>query len=300
VAATGRREGYYSEYRGTAQVLLSAFKHGFLFQGQLYHWQKLRRGKPLRGLPASAGAAFLENHDQVANSATGARLWRETTRGRHRALTTLLLLGPWTPMLFQGSEWDASTPFLYFANHEGELRALVRKGRAQFLAQFPSVASLDALAALPDPGDPATFETCRLRWDERSEPNHANALALHRDLLKLRRQDSAIMAQGGDGVTIDGAVLSPECFLVRFMTPDPQDDRLLLFNLGPELTLVPAPEPLLAPPERARWQVLFSSDDRAYGGHGTTMPESETAGWEITAHAAVLLRPIFTADHDQH
>jgi maltooligosyltrehalose trehalohydrolase len=300
VAATGRREGYYSEYRGTAQELLSAFKHGFLFQGQLYHWQKLRRGKTLRGLPAWAGAAFLENHDQIANSSTGARLWRETTHGRHRALTTMLLLGPWTPLLFQGSEWDASSPFLYFANHEGDLRSLVRKGRAQFLAQFPSIAPLDAMAALPDPGDPSAFERSRLHWEEKTEPAHAGTLALHRDLMKLRRQDPAIVAQASDGVTVDGAVLSPECFLVRFFAPDSQDDRLLLVNLGPQLTLVPAPEPLLAAPERGRWQVLFSSDDRTYGGPGLTTPESETSGWEIAAHAAVLLRPTFTADHDQH
>jgi maltooligosyltrehalose trehalohydrolase len=300
VAATGRREGYYSEYRGTGQELLSAFKRGFLFQGQLYHWQKKRRGKAPRGLPLWACAAFLENHDQVANSGTGARLWRETTRGRHRALTTLLLLGPWTPLLFQGSEWNASSPFLYFANHEGDLRSLVRKGRAQFLAQFPSIASLDALAALPDPGDRAVFESSRLHWEERTDPAHASILALHRDLMKVRRQDPAVVAQGGDGVTVDGAVLSPECFVVRFFAPDPQDDRLLLVNLGPQLTLVPAPEPLLAAPEKGRWQVLFSSDDRAYGGPGLTNPESETSGWEISAHAAVLLRPTFTASHDQH
>jgi maltooligosyltrehalose trehalohydrolase len=300
VAATGRREGYFSEHRGTAQELLSAFKHGFLFQGQLYHWQKQRRGKTLRGLPARAGAAFLENHDQVANSATGWRLWRDTTRGRHRALTTLLLLGPWTPLLFQGSEWNASSPFLYFANHEGELRNLVRKGRTQFLAQFPSIASLDAMAALPDPGDRAVFESSRLHWEEKTDPAHASALALHRDLLKLRRQDPAITAQATEGVTVDGAVLGPECFLVRFFAPDPQDDRLLLVNLGPGLTLVPAPEPLLAAPEGGRWQVLFSSDDRAYGGPGLTNPESEKSGWEIAAHAAVLLRPTFLADHDQH
>ena len=298
VAATGRREGYYSEYGGTAQELLSAFKHGFLFQGQLYHWQEKRRGQPLRGLPAWAAASFLENHDQVANSATGARIWCLTTRGRHRALTTLLLLGPWTPLLFQGSEWDASTPFHYFADHAGELRTLVRKGRAQFLAQFPSTASLEAQAALPDPGQPAVFENCRLRWEERSDPVRAGTLALHRDLLKLRRQDPAIAAQGSDGVVIDGAVLGPECFVVRWLAPDAQEDRLLLVNLGAQLTLRPAPEPLLAPPSGARWQLLFSSDDRAYGGPGLTMPESETAGWSVAAHAAVLLRPTPTVGHD--
>src|SRR4030095_16376054 len=98
-------------------------------------------------------AAFLENHDQVGNSARGARFWQLTSPGRHRALTTYLLLGPWTPLLFQGEEWNASTPFLYFADHEVGLRELVREGRARFLAQFPSCASPEAAAALADPGD---------------------------------------------------------------------------------------------------------------------------------------------------
>ena len=298
VAATGRREGYYSEYAGTAQELLSSFKRGFLFQGQLYHWQKKRRGQPTRGMPAWAVASFLENHDQVSNSCTGTRLWQDTSRGRHRALTTLLLLGPWTPLLFQGSEWNASTPFFYFANHEGELRTLVRKGRGQFLAQFPCAASLEAQAALPDPGSRAVFDASKLNWDERNQPLSTQALALHRDLLKLRRTDRTIAAQGSDGIVIDGAVLAPEAFVVRFLAPDPGDDRLLLINLGPQLVLAPAPEPLLAPPEDARWQPLFCSDDRGYGGPGATAPESEQTGWSIAAHSAVFLRPTPTASHD--
>jgi maltooligosyltrehalose trehalohydrolase len=305
VAATGRREGYYTEYLGTAQELLSAYKHGFLFQGQLYHWQKKRRGSTLRGLPRMVAAAFLENHDQVANSSTGARLWRETSPGKHRTLTALLLLGPWTPMLFQGSEWNATTPFHYFADHGADLRALVRKGRAQFLAQFPSAASLEAQAALPDPGDRKVFEACRLPWQERTLPDHAAALALHRDLLKLRREDRTIAAQGDPdlldtaGTIIDGAVLSPECFLVRIFAGDLAGDRLMIFNLGTQLTLVPAPEPLLAPPASMRWALAFSSDDRAYGGPGGTMPETETGGWSIAGHAAVLLRPTSVIVHDE-
>jgi maltooligosyltrehalose trehalohydrolase len=301
VAATGRREGYYSEYLGSAQELLSAVKHGFLFQGQLYHWQKQRRGGSLRGLPPRVAAAFLENHDQVANSATGNRLWRETSPGRHRALTTLLLLGPGTPLLFQGSEWCASTPFYYFADHKPDLRVEVRKGRAQFLAQFPSAASLEAQASLPDPGDRQNFERCRLPWQEREQPAHAAALALHRDLLKLRREDPTIAAQGEEDVRVDGAILSPTCFLVRLFAPEskggPKGDRLLLVNLGAHLNLAPAPEPLLAAPEGMTWEMVFSSDDRAYGGPGRTMPEAESTGWSISGHAAVLLRPTSVVVH---
>jgi maltooligosyltrehalose trehalohydrolase len=303
VAATGRREGYYSEYNGTAQELLSAVKHGFLFQGQRYHWQKQRRGEPTRGLLPWHGAAFLENHDQVANSARGLRLWQLTSPGRHRALTTLLLLGPWTPLLFQGAEWSSSRPFFYFADHTPELAALVKQGRGEFLAQFPSCASPASQAALADPGDQRTFAAAALDWQELARAPHDEALALHRDLIRLRKRDPVIAAQGRGGVTIDGAVLGPECLLLRWFVDGgapgagtdagggaPADDRLLLVNLGPELRLRPAPEPLLAPPPGGRWRLLLSSDDRRYGGPGAVAPESEEEGWVVAAHAACLLQ----------
>jgi maltooligosyltrehalose trehalohydrolase len=299
VAATGRTEGYYSEYTGTPQELLSAVKHGFLFQGQRYHWQKRRRGRPARGIAPRHIAGFLENHDQVANSATGERLWQLTSAGRHRALTTLLLCGPWTPFLFQGAEWNSSRPFFYFAHHQGELAELVRKGRGEFLSQFTSCHGPDAQAALVDPGDAATFEASRLDWDERERPEHARALALHRDLIALRKQDAVLAAQGQPPVTLDGAVLGQECFVVRYFE-DRGDDRLLLVNLGRELRLRPAPEPLLAAPEGTRWQLRFSSDDRRYGGPGACEPESEDEGWIIPGQAACLLGAVPIEDHGNH
>ena len=111
---------------------------GFLYQGQRYKWQKDRRGTPSHDIPPRRLVCFLENHDQVANSATGARLHELTSRGKLRALTALLLLQPQTPMLFQGQEFGARSPFLYFADHKPELAKLVRDGRLEFLAQFPS------------------------------------------------------------------------------------------------------------------------------------------------------------------
>ena len=304
VAATGGREGYYSEYTGSAQELLSAVKYGFLYQGQRYHWQKKRRGKWARGTPAMRMAGFLENHDQVANSSRGLRLWQLTSPSRHRALTTLLFCGPWTPLLFQGSEWNARSPFFYFADHKPELAALVRKGRAEFLGQFASCAAKEAQLALSDPGDPGTFEASRLCWDELGRPEHAAALTLHRDLISLRKDDPVLAAQGQGPVQIDGAVLGPECFIVRYfdggIEGEAGNDRLLIVNLGRELTLRPAPEPLLAPPAGSRWQLLFSSDDRRYGGAGACMPESEEEGWTITGQAAVLLAAVTDIEHGQH
>jgi maltooligosyltrehalose trehalohydrolase len=296
VAATGHAEGYYAEYTGAPQELISAARHGYLYQGQWYGWQKKARGHSTEGVPRWRLAGFLENHDQVGNSARGARFWQLTSPGRHRALTTYLLLGPWTPLLFQGEEWNASTPFLYFADHEAGLRELVREGRARFLAQFPSCASPEAAAALADPGDPRTLQASRLRWGEQALPAHQAALCLHRDLLALRRRDGTIAAQGEGAVDIEGAVLGPECFLLRYSAARAEDDRLLLVNLGRELLLAPAPEPLLGPPERTAWRLLFCSEERRYGGEGAVAPVPEGRAWRIGGQSASLLAPAPRAD----
>ena len=121
VAATGHCEAYYSDHAGAPQELISAAKWGYLLQGQRYRWQNKRRGTASLDVEPPRFVAFLENHDQVANSAHGRRLHQLTTPGRYRALTALILLWPGTPMLFQGQEFASSRPFLYFADHEPAL-----------------------------------------------------------------------------------------------------------------------------------------------------------------------------------
>ncbi len=285
VAVAGRNEAYYTDYRGTPQELISAVKWGYLYQGQRYRWQHRRRGEPTFGLPPATFVLYLQNHDQIANSAFGRRLHQLTSPGRHRAATALLLLAPGTPMLFQGQEFSASSPFLFFADHRPDLAEMVQRGRARFLAQFPSIAEPVIQSLLAAPADPATFERSKLDQSERE--HHAEAYALHRDLLKLRREDPVFRAQRQGSV--DGAVLGHEAFVLRFFG-DGGDDRLLLVNLGRDLELDPAPEPLLAPPEGMGWRTLWSSEDPAYGGAGTGPLETGN-GWRLPGHAAVVMRP---------
>lgn len=283
VAATGASEAYYSETRGTPQELVSALKWGFLYQGQYYAWQQKRRGHPALDLPAQAFILFLQNHDQVANSLRGQRLHELTSPGRLRALTALMLLAPGTPLLFQGQEFAASAPFLYFAKHEDDLNPLVRQGRQDFLQQFPNIASVAHL--LTAPADEATFMRCKLDHAERER--NAHVLALHRDLLTLRREDPVFAAQ--DAQRMHGAVLGPEAFLLRFFGPG-GDDRLVLANLGAALPLQPMPEPLLAPPAGCRWQLLWQSEDPRYGGNGMAEPDGEHS-WRLPPHALAVLHP---------
>lgn len=282
VALTGRNEAYYRDYKGNPQEMISLAKHGYLYQGQRYSWQEQRRGTSALGLPASAFVSFLQNHDQVANSARGERCHDLASPGRFRALTALTLLGPATPMLFQGQEFCASSPFLYFADHNPELAAAVRKGRLEFLSQFPSLALPEMQAGVPDPESPETIERCKLDLAERER--HAPCYALHRDLLRLRREDP-VFRRG----KVDGAVLGPEAFVIRFFGEE-GEDRLLLVNLGIDLDLEPVPEPLLAPLTGLRWEVLWSSEDPRYGGGGAPPPEDEEGCWRLPGQAAVVMR----------
>jgi maltooligosyltrehalose trehalohydrolase len=286
VAMTGRAEAYYSDTRGEPQEFISASKYGYLFQGQLSAWQQERRGMPSWGLPVSAFICYLQNHDQVANSARGLRGHQLTGPGRWRAMTALMVLMPATPMLFQGQEFGASTPFLYFADFDAELTAAVRKGRGEFLTQFPSFVDFAQRTTLDDPADHATFERCKLDLAERQ--THAGYYALHIDLLRLRREDAAFRSQARWG--IDGAVLSPSAFALRFFTEDHGDDRLLIVNLGADFERPAMAEPLLAPPVDKDWAVRWSSEDPIYGGTGT--PDLWPHGcWHIPGETAIVLAP---------
>jgi maltooligosyltrehalose trehalohydrolase len=200
-------------------------------------------------------------------------------------MTALLLLGPWTPMLFQGQEHGSTAPFLYFADHRGDLAHSVRRGRADFLRQFSSIAAGDMRDRLGDPGAPATFERCKL--DPRERREDGPVVALHRDLLELRRTDAVLRRQGADG--LDGAVIGRDAFVLRWFAPDGLD-RILLVNLGPDLRAESLPEPLLAPPAEHEWTLLFSSESPRYGGGGT--PEPLTGrGVTVLGRSAALLAP---------
>ena len=287
VTLTGKSDAYYTDYLGRPQEFLSAIKYGYLYQGQYYKWQKKRRGHSTLGLPRPSMITFIQNHDQIANSARGQRIHELSSPGNYKALTALTLLAPGTPMLFQGQEFNSSSPFLFFADHEPDLAGKIYSGRKEFLAQWRSLKLPGMQGCFDDPCKQSTFRRCIL--DHSEVETHAEAYALHRDLLRLRREDAVISRQGADG--LDGAVLSSQCFCVRYFSPGYDNDRVLVINLGSDLELNPAPEPLLAPPALKEWDNLWSSEDPQYGGCGTATLDSES-NWIIPGQAAVLLSPV--------
>lgn len=282
VALTGRAEAYYSDYTGSAEELVACVKHGVLYQGQRSAWQKKPRGSPSSGIERWQRITFLENHDQVANSGFGRRLIELADPALLRALTALMLLTPGTPMLFQGQEFGSTRPFLYFADHAGKLGAAVARGRCEFLAQFPSV----SLVSLDDPRAEATFRKCVLDWSERD--GNERTLALHRDLIALRRTDPVL--QGCDDTALDGAVFHSHVVLVRYFGSPESGDRLLAVNVGSDCAPQAVPQPLLAPPEEQSWSRIWSSENPDYGGQGEGETIADDGRWRFAGRSAVLLR----------
>lgn len=296
VALTGRRDAYYTDYHGTTQEMISALKYGYLYQGQFYAWQQKRRGTPSLDLPPSAFVHYLQNHDQIANFGHGDRLSSLASPAQLRAVTTLLLLAPQTPMLFMGQEWGATTKFLFFCDHKEGLAEMVDEGRKDELSQFPSVGTPEMIAAMPNPNAVETFEKSRLDWTELERPFHRQMLALHRDLIALRKSDPVFSAKPQRG-RLDGAMIDLAC-VIRFFADDGMD-RLLLLNMDGEKHLTIAPEPLLAPPAGTEWEVLFCSEHPQYGGTGCLRPETREEpwrlwgeNWRLPGRCATVLRPV--------
>jgi len=282
VAMTGHNEAYYSDYKGSPQEFISAAKYGFLYQGQWFSWQKKRRGSSASTLNPDQFVTFLENHDQVANSLRGLRPHQIAGPGRVKALTTLWLLMPGTPMLFQGQEFAASAPFLYFADHSPELAKLVAKGRKEFLQQFKTIACPEADPYVREPASEETFFASKLDWSEREK--HSDMLNFHKEVLRLRREDPVFSKPRKGG--LDGAVLGPEAFALRYFGEN-AGDRLVIVNLGKATELRPWPEPLLAPPEKSEWNLIFSSESPCFGGCGTA-PFEDEGNWMAPGHCTLV------------
>jgi malto-oligosyltrehalose trehalohydrolase len=188
VLLTGELGGYYADYERPLTALGRCLTEGFAYQGAWSAYRGRARGEPSAGLPPTAFVAFLQNHDQVGNRAFGERLDALARPAATRAATALLLLAPSPPLLFMGQEWQATEPFLFFADLGPSLADAVREGRRREFARFPAFADPEARARIPDPQAPETHARCVLDWTALNRPAHAESLRFHRELLELRHR----------------------------------------------------------------------------------------------------------------
>lgn len=180
---TGERGGYYADFPGTLGKVL---ERGYALDGGVSKFRGGPHGRPFGALPRDRLIAYVQSHDQIGNRAFGERLHHLAGQQRARLAAALLLTSPFVPMLFQGEEWAASTPFCYFAELESDaLRQAVREGRRR-------EHGYDSALVPPDPTDPATRDLSVLRWDERNEDEHADMLRWYRSLIEARRDYPAL------------------------------------------------------------------------------------------------------------
>ena len=183
----GDHEAWFADFDGSTGEIARAVTDGWVFSGQQADHYAGPRGTSPERVSIEAPVICLQNHDQVGNRAHGERLHHQVPLGAWLAASTLLLTAPETPMLFMGQEWAASTPFLYFTDHDEELGARVVEGRRHEFGRFSAFGDPATRDRIPSPQARDTFASSVLRWDEVMQPPHAHVLAQTRTLLGIRQ-----------------------------------------------------------------------------------------------------------------
>jgi maltooligosyltrehalose trehalohydrolase len=184
---TGETTGYYGDF-GSLAALAKAIQQAYVFDGCYSAFRHRRHGRRPVGLSGDNFLAYLQNHDQVGNRAQGDRSSDLMDVARLKIGAALVLTTPFVPLLFQGEEWAASSPFLYFTDHrDAGLGRAVREGRRREFAAFGWKPE-----DVPDPQAPETFQRSKLKWSELSEAPHSEILEWYRALIRLRRENPAL------------------------------------------------------------------------------------------------------------
>lgn len=257
---TGEKTGYYADF-GALSDLATAMKQPYVYANRLSTVRQRRHGRPAIGLSGSRFIAFLQNHDQLGNRPTGERIGHLVSPDRAKIGAALVMFSPFVPLLFQGEEWSASTPFQFFvdASEEPELGQAIAAGRRREFASFHTSGN-----AFPDPRHPDTFERSKLNWAELEHPAHADMRRWYRQLIALRRQTSGYTDSRMDLVETDFDETA--CWLRVRRGP-----MTLASNLSPRRTCVPLSA------DRPRQLLLASRDAVEFCGNGISLPPESVA-----------------------
>jgi maltooligosyltrehalose trehalohydrolase len=237
---TGETDGYYADFEGLADVA-TALRDGYVYQGQYSPHRGRRHGRPPVGVGADQLVVSAQNHDQIGNRAQGERLSMLLRPPQLKAIAAMTLLSRFVPLLFQGEEWGARTPFLYFTDHENaELGRLVAEGRSREFSGFRWQGTV------PNPQEIDTFERSKLDWSELSEAPHAEIYEWYRRLIQLRRDKPGRSEAAHGGET--AVKFDAKAGWLRFV----DDGVLCVFNFGAVAQRVPMPG--------GEWDLVLRSD----------------------------------------
>jgi maltooligosyltrehalose trehalohydrolase len=271
VALSGERESYLQDFTGSVDELRDIIENGWHYRGQISPNHQKPRGTPCVQLPPRAFCYCISNHDQVGNRAFGERLTASCPPAAYRAASALLCLVPYTPLLFQGQEWAASTPFLYFTDHHAELGRLVTEGRRREFKGFGAFADEASIQRIPDPQAETTFLASKLRWEEAVAGEHAAMRALYREALRLRREEPALRSH--DRAQWHVLDFGEGKLALRFQSADGADKCLVLCNLVERRATAEEnsvrdvlTHPHLHPGVGQHWDLIFDSNAAKFQG----------------------------------
>lgn len=289
VALTGQRESHFGSYHGTVAEWVETLSHGWLYRGQYFpHWQR-GRGSEAGHLPPERFVMCISNHDQVGNRALGERLHHDLAPPRYRAVSMLLCLLPYTPMLFMGQEWATARPFTFFSDHPGEVGRRMAKNRAAEFEHNGAHPGRAVLACMPDPQAEQTFLDSKLDWAERERAPHEQTLALYRACLRLRASEVIFQSPPRK----NWAVQKISSGLLGLRWKCRTGDWLLLLSVAPPAEWPTLDDAFGRPRGDRHWKLVLSSNDPRFGGradHPTL--HGHLRGLVLTSPGAVLLHEV--------
>lgn len=254
VVQTNETFAYFADYDGLFSEVLSTLDCGWLYCGQISKKTGLPRGTPCKHLSPERFIHCISNHDQIGNQAMGQRLSQLISPAAYRTFSALLCFSPYTPLIFMGQEWAASTPFLYFTEHEVELGKQITEGRLREFSEFPEFADPTVRSRIPDPQAESSFLSSRLRWQESERKGHVEIRTLYCECLRLRRVISALRPISRADWRVDQ--LSSGVGRIHYRSKG--REYLIVFDLqgGNYGTL----------DTKGDWELLLSTEERRFGG----------------------------------
>lgn len=278
---TDERGGVLGDYQGTIAELVRVLRNGWLYEGQVAPSTGAARGTPAFDIPPSRIVQYLQNHDLVGNRPAADR-W--VMQGPLlRAVTTLFLSTPYTPLLFMGQEHAAPSPFPYFVDLPKDLVGAVRDGRLRDIAAFAG--EFDP-KIVPDLAAPATLGAATLDWSHADRTPGREVLALHQALLALRRSEPAMSANRR--ADFDVVAVGDRAVAVLRRARGSFSNLLFVVSLGRELTLKLGDRAETAPGEGRRWNLLLDTEEARFGG--TTPATLDGRALALPGPGAVVLR----------